>query len=526
MRFKWRYIIKIILLTVILSAPFSFTSGQTIQPDSALNIIISELEGTKLALSEALDLAMKNSTSIGKVEAIYMSTAGSLTRERGFFDPELYFNLYYHDLEIPTASYFSGADVLDTKETTSQTGLKLKLPIGTQLELAVNTFSLNTNSQFAFLNPEYNAFGSLSFRQPLLGGFTSTGRRELTRAELEHEAAKALYDQEVIAVTSEVEIAYWNLYTAERDFGVQKLVRDRAKEFLTETELREKAGIVGPSQVASAKTFLAEQELLLIDQEEALDSQSDRMAVLIGTRPESVSLRYKTTDHPPMDFPIESVDLLISYAFESNLQLQAVQKEIDAGNSLVDAAAWEVWPTLDIIGSLSSAGIGGDSQAVIFGSDTLRSTSGGSFGNMLNQVVQREYPGWSVGLELSVPIGFRSDIGEKDRLEAVVFVVEQRYIELSRSIEESVRKAHRELTHGNMRLKAATDGVDAAQEQVRIGGIEFQNGRITAFELVRLGEDFAKAQRRYSEALVRTVNAVATLKQLTSGRYPESSNFE
>ena len=63
------------------------------------------------------------------------------------------------------------------------------------------------------------------------------------------------------------------------------------------------------------------------------------------------------------------------------------------------------------------------------------------------------------------------------------------------------------------------------REQVRIGRIGFQNGQLTAFELVRLGEDFAKAQRRYSEALVRTVNAVAKLRQLTSGRYPENLNY-
>jgi hypothetical protein len=51
---------------------------------------------------------------------------------------------------------------------------------------------------------------------------------------------------------------------------------------------------------------------------------------------------------------------------------------------------------------------------------------------------------------------------------------------------------------------------------VRIGLIEFSNGRSTAFELVRLGADFAVAQRRYSEALVRTAKASATLRQLTS----------
>ena len=144
---------------------------------------------------------------------------------------------------------------------------------------------------------------------------------------------------------------------------------------------------------------------------------------------------------------------------------------------------------------------------------------------MLDQVFKRNFPGWSIGLELNVPIGFRTGLGEKDRLEAAVFYTKQQYVELSRTLEQSVRSAQRELSNGNSRLKAATDGVEAAQEQVRIGMIEFQNGRITAFELVRLGEDFAIAQRRYSEALVRTVNAVATLRQLTSGKYPENSNF-
>jgi outer membrane protein TolC len=142
----------------------------------------------------------------------------------------------------------------------------------------------------------------------------------------------------------------------------------------------------------------------------------------------------------------------------------------------------------------------------------------------LNQVFKRKFPGWSIGVELSLPIGLRPGLGEKDRLEAEALNVEQRYVELSRILEQQVRTAHRELSHGNDRLKAATDGVEAAQEQVRIGIIEFQNGRITAFELVRLSEDFAVAQRRYSEALVKTVNAVATLKQLTSGKYPVTRN--
>ena len=69
----------------------------------------------------------------------------------------------------------------------------------------------------------------------------------------------------------------------------------------------------------------------------------------------------------------------------------------------------------------------------------------------------------------------------------------------------------------NGSLTAAKEGVDAAQEQVRIGLIEFENGRSTAFELVRLGADFAVAHERYSQALVRSAKAAANLRQLTSG---------
>jgi outer membrane protein TolC len=84
-------------------------------------------------------------------------------------------------------------------------------------------------------------------------------------------------------------------------------------------------------------------------------------------------------------------------------------------------------------------------------------------------------------------------------------------------LEEEIRAVVRELSNGRRRLTAAKEGVDAAQEQVRIGLIEFQNGRATAFELVRLGADFAVAQQRYTQALVQSAKAAASLRDLTSG---------
>ena len=512
---------KKIILLVIFNLSFIAKAQTVINPDSALQTILSNLKGTSITLDQAREYAAKNSASLKQSEAFYLAAKGSLRRERGYFDPEFFFNINYENQKIPQASFFAGADVLSTQQTNAATGLRLNLPVGTKLELSLNSIRLKTNSNFAFLNPEYDAFGSIILRQPLLSGFSASGRKDLKQAELNLESAKAQFNQALLNTNVEVEQAYWNLYTAERNYAVQKLTLERAEAVLKEARLHEKAGLAGPNQVANAKTFWAEQKLLLIDRDEQLDSQSDQLAVLIGTRPEHEFSRFLAMDNPPSDFPIEPVDNLVEYVLNNNLDIQSAKNSIDIADALVIAASWQALPQVDLIGSLSSNGLGGDAQEVSFpGFDPINTTTGGSFGNVLSQVFKRKFPGWSIGVELSLPIGLRSGLGEKDRLEAGSLNAKENYIELSRMLEKQVRSSYRELEHGNERLKASKEGVDAAQEQVRIGMIEFKNGKLTAFELVRLAEDFAVAQLRYSDALVKTVKAAADLKQLTSGYYP------
>ncbi len=497
---------------------------QPSSPDSALVSILKTLEGTPLTLQQAFDAALENATSVRKAQAVALAAHGAVRRESGLFDPQLFFNINYIDQQTPTASFFSGAPDLLTTETDSRTGIRMDLPIGTKLEAAMNTVRLKTNSSFANLNPQITAFGSLSIRQPLLGGFGASGRKALNRSEHEADAAQARYDQEVVTTTSEVERRYWDLYAAERNFAVQKLIVGQSESFLTETQVRANTGLIGPNQVASAKTFLAEQKLQLLDKREQLDLLSDQFSSYIGVRPSGAEGRYITTDAPPENIPVESADTLIGRALRANLELNAANADVDAARASASAAKWGVLPTLDVIGSLGGNGISGTAQDVIFNGDTLTTDRGGSLTDALHQVTNRNFPTWSVGLELKIPIGLRNGLGEKDRLDAEVIGAEARALERSRMLADQVRSTYRELLHGKDRLDASREGVAAAQEQVRIGLIEFHNGRSTAFELVRLGADYASAQQRYSEALVRTAKAAATLRQLTSGGRQPASN--
>ena len=504
----------------LLAAGSSACFGQTplavpANPDSALQTIVGSLDGTPLSLHDAVQSALHNSTSVLTAEAALMAAGGARRREAGAFDPTLFFSFDRMNQELPSVSLFTG----NTNQNTMTGGVRWNLPIGTNIEASLNTVRLETNSTFAFLNPQFTAYGTVNLRQPLLGGLFVSAQKNLTKADRELEAARARYDQEVLAVGTQVEVSYWDLYAAERDYAVQKLTRDRAEAFLRDTETRAKPGLIGPNQVANARTFLAEQEILLLDREEGLDRISDELSSLIGKRPDAGKTRLLSVDNPPDDFPIEDADLLVERSMEKNLALQAAKADVEARRALSRAAFWEALPSVDVVGSIGGNGLTGTPQDVIFLGDTLRTAVSGTSADAVRQAMKRTYPTWSVGIEVTVPIGLRTGLGEQDRLDAEVIVAEQRQIQQSRIVEEEVRASYRDLLNGKRRLKAAREGVEAAQEQVRIGLIEFQNGRSTAFELVRLGADFAVAQQRYTQALVRSAKGAANLRQLTSGAY-------
>ena len=487
--------------------------------DSSLVELVRALPGSPMSLQRAVEAASATSPSVRAAAAVYDAARGATRREGGWFDPVLTFGWDYVDQKLPSASFFAGADVLHTAQGTGEAGLHWASPIGTSINASLGAVKLTTNSGFAFLTPQYTTTGSLTLRQPLLRGFHLSARKGLAGAEFFETSAYERYQQELLTLQGTVEQVYWDLYAGERDYAVQRLTRDRAAAFLHETELRAKSGFVGPGQVANAASFLADQENLLLDREEALDGLAEHLVQVIGVRPVQGSTRFKTADQPPDTIAMEDPDRWVREALARNRDLQAMQAEIEARRVYARAATWEALPSLDLIGSLGGNGLGGDPRSVVFGNDTLRTNVTGSFSDAVRQAVNRDYPSWRVGLELSVPLGLRTGLGEEDRLDAEVVIAEQRYAQATRILEEEVRARCRELVNGQRRLTAARASVDAAREQVRIVRIEYQNGRSTAFELVRVGADFAVAEQRYSQALVRSAKAAASLRQLTSGAF-------
>ncbi|HSQ61525.1 MAG TPA: TolC family protein [Acidobacteriota bacterium] len=485
-------------------------------PDSALTIALSQIGGAPLPLAEAVTAALDQATDVREARGAMLAARGAMRAEKGAFDPELFAEISRTEEDAPTSSPFSGASVLETKALAASTGARVTLPIGTELSASLQTAKFETNSSFAALNPQYDAAGALEFRQPLLKGFGPGAWGERSASVRAYEAARARYDEQVQRTRSDVEQAYWDLYAAERDLAVQRVIRDQAASFLDQAQKRGRAGIVGPSVVANARVFLSEQEQALLDREEQYDARSDRLGSLMGRRPSSGVARYKPVDAPPREFTVESEDSVVVRALEHNHALAAAERDVASARARAQSARWNSYPQLDLFGSIGGVGLSGAARDVVFGADTLRTSITGGRGDAVSQALDRDFPTWTIGARVTVPLGFRSGRGEHQRTKGELEQAEQRLLAERRSLEEQVRAAHRELVHSVKRLEAATEGVDASLEQARVGLLEYGYGRTTSFDLVRLGADVASSQQRYSQALVRTAKAVAQLRWLTS----------
>jgi len=503
-----------------ITAPATLTTS----PDSSLIATLAQLPGERLPLNDAVARAAIQATAARMAEAQLTAAGQAVRREKGTFDPELFGAADWSGANTPSASLFSGAAVLEDETTSLAAGARIRLPLGTEFSASLNSLQLGSNSAFAALDPEYQAFGALTMRQPLLKGFGPAARSALSFAERSLDAASARYDAVQLSVQAEVESVYWELYGAERNHAVTRIIRDRAAAFLTDAELRAKAGMIGPSQVANAEFFLTEADQALLDTEEQLDRFSDRLASLMGRR--AGGERYRTGDEPPREFRIVDQDTLVMVTMQRNPELQALARDVEAVRALERGAVWDARPTLDLVGSLGGNGLSGTAQDVFFPGDPtpVRTDIDGGRSDSINHVIGRDYPTWNVGFVFALPIGNREGKGERDRLRADIVRAEQQLLSAQRSVEEDVRAQFRELERGQRRLAIATRGVAASIKQVEIGMLEYRNGRTTAFEVVRLAADLATAQQRYSGALVRTARAAAVLRQLTGGWYAGTAN--
>ena len=504
----------VLVFAATLSLPRIVRAQESADPDTSYLAGEPAIESLDLTLEQAQRLATAHSPAARSAMAALRSARGARMKEAGAHDPAFHASNEQLSVDIPYISP-SPFQSFRQRTRTASAGLAWHSPLGTSLDLTLSRVRFEDDNGFNTLPTSRTARARLDFVQPLLGGFgPAAARGELRAASRELEAAREALRAATLDLDAQVEGAYWELYAMDHRLAVQRLLRQRAAVFLRDQVLRGRAGVVGPGAVAIARTFLAEQETALLDARLREAAASDRLAEVIGLRPQGAE-RYRALDEPPAPAPSEPLADALARALDHNPSLRAGRADSAAARARERRAARNRWPTVEAFGGYGAAGLAGIGREVTFAGSTFGTVFDRGFGDAWDQVSGHDFPAWSFGLRVRVPVGWRAERGEYQRQLGLY----ERALEAQRArrlaLESEVRAAHRETELGQRELNAALTLVEAAEEQARIARLEYQAGRGTAYDLVNFEADLAAARLRETEVRVRIARAAAELRRLT-----------
>jgi outer membrane protein TolC len=432
--------------------------------------------------------------------------------QAGVFDPVVTAEGKRLSTDSPVSSPFAASEL---RQRSLLGGLSWLSPIGTSLAFSLTRATTETNAPFTTLPRERRTNARVDFVQPLLKGFgLAATRGDLRASARDLEAAMRRRQAAVSDLDALVEVTYWELYAAERDLSSQRLQRQRAAIFLRDQMLRARAGAAGPGAVAAARTLLADQEVQLLDTRLRLQSASDALRETMGISPVDAR-RLHAVSEPPAPPTVEAIETALDRARHNNPTLRAYEQDAAAALARYRRATRNAWPSLEAFGGYGGSGLAGTGQTVSFGGTTSGSDFDTGYGDAWNEVWKDRNPDWNFGLRVRMPIGWRADRGERERQRGHLEQSQETVRAQTLALESAVRNAHRETVLSQDALRAMHELVAAAREQARIGRLEYQAGRTTAYDLVGIEADLARAELRESQVLVRVARSLAELQRLT-----------
>jgi len=473
----------------------------------------------KLDLESAYELALSRNLNLQVGRYTIASANSNIFANTGIFDPNLTAGISGDFTRTPSATALEGALVSENRNTRFSAGINQLLPTGTYLNLETRGLRRGTNSEFYFLNPSYNTDLSLTLTQPLLDGFgTLFNRAGIVIAELQRDRVATGFESTVVATLRDVENAYWDLVAARRAIEVSEQSLTLAQQLLSETQERVKVGTSAPiDTVQSEATVATRVQDLITARNLAANAEDSLKAVLGFNDPNEWTVTIVTTEeygYAPMEPDLSEA---IETAHRSRPEIREKGLEIDQLDYNVKVARNVTLPDLNLQASYGFGGLDGD--ATIEDPTTGDEVKvNGSFGSSYDQLVGWDFPTWSVGLNLSIPIGNNE---AKARLAQRRYEAQQgdaQLAALKQEITRQVRFAVRALYDGAAAVDAAEASMVLAQRNVEAEQTKFDNGLSTNFQLSQIQEDLANAQLRlirahlaYRKAMVGYREATGTL---------------
>jgi outer membrane protein TolC len=479
-------------------------------------------QGVSLSLRQAIELALANNVDLQVSVAGEEQSRYGVLQAKGIFDPLAAAFWQAKDSETPNSSQLAGGSVTHSRTYDANASVSELIPFGGTVSFALNTEKVTTNSTFIVVNPSYSVNDVLSLKQPLLRNFgTLVTTRFIVIARDTRGIDDQTFLQNVQTTVTAVEQAYWNLVYARENLKVKIESRDLAVELNRITQIKIDVGSQAPIDIVQTESGVAARELDIITARGAVGDAEDQLKRLLNF---AVAGRWNDHVVPSDEVRIETmqVDLEagVTQALENRPEIRAAKFNAAIAKVNLDYSKNQLLPQLDLNANYGYAGLGGPTLDP--GPDGIYGTADdpnpphylpGGWSDAFTQLGHRDFRNWTVGVNFSFPILNRAARGAKGAalwaLQSSLATLEQ----LRQNVTVTVRGDARAIDTARQSIEASGKARVLAERNVDAAKKKYDNGLVTAFEVLSVQNDLATARSAELQALTQYRNAVVAYHQ-------------
>ena len=492
--------------------------GQTTAPAAGPKVALTLDDAVKLALDRNLDIAVQRLNP--QISDLAYSSV------QAAYSPNLTSTISSQTTTQPSTNTIQGGTIGSGVTNTTGTfngGIVQSLSRGGgSYQVNINNGRGTTDSTIARYNPSYSPIWSAQYIQPLLRGFrTDSNRQQLQVTKLNRDVTDVQLTSIITNTLSNVRNAYWDFVFAIQSVEISRQSVDLANKLVEDNQTRVQIGTMAPIDVvqAQAQAATAVQNLVTAQATQRTTELALKRLIVNGTQDPNWNATLDPVERP--DFRPETIDIeaAIRRALSQRTDLTIAQKNIQANDVTLKYLDDQTKPQADLNATYGLSGVGG-TQVVRTGSGiggdagNLLTTIPGGYGNSLSSMFTGDFPRWTVGVNISYPLGLSAQKAAVARAKVQLSQVQAQLKQIELQIATEVTSAAISVRSNVERVQAAQVARELAQRQLDAENSKFSVGMSTNYFVVQAQNQLATAQNNELQAVLNYRKALVELDRL------------
>ncbi len=493
-----------VVLVLAASVPVFAQSGPSLS-QAATSTAQSSSMVRRLSIDDAVRLALEQNLGI-QIERLNPRIQDvAVAQARSLWAPTVSSTVTNNSTNTAPSNAFSGGQskVTDSRFTT-QFGVSQVLKTGANYTLNWSSFRANSTNFFNTFDPQLSSTVSLNITQPLLRNYKiDTVRQQLATSRKDRDATDLQLQATIVATTRNVKNAYWELAYQIASLNAATQSLDLAKRLLGDNEKRVQIGTMAPIDIVEAQSEVARNEEAVIVAEAAIKRAQDNLRALIYNlaTPDFWNIEIEPSETGTFQAPSVDVDGAVRRALGNRTDVKLSKNGLERDDINIKYYTNQSMPDVNAVVNYSSASVGGvqlkgltSLDLSTIGTTPRQIVAQRGYGTVLGDVFSNAFPVWTVGVNVSYPIGTSTNEANLARTKLQREQAEQQLKNLELQITTQVRDAARNVQTNQKRVDSARAARELAERRLDAEQKKFAAGIQTSFFVFQAQRDLASAR--------------------------------